>query len=169
MIFGGIVGGYYGQTPGGTSEAAPASGTWIPVISELQLNNDETLTDAGSITISDAYFVGNGSRRHFEIYYTYTPPTQNPPEISSIQFKISLPTEFSIQDFYGSVEYYLNTYNSNGDAYFGESGGGAIFLADPTDTAPFTEGFVVSYFKNWATTEYAKDGIIKGVFAVQTS
>ena len=162
----GIVPPTYGLRSGGLSrEDVKASGLWTPAISAVQVNGETTA--AGTVTITTASWFGNGSRRAFEVFYSWAPPRTKAVDVEALSFILSFPPDLTIKDFYGTVDYHFNIWrssDSDSNAYYGESGGGILQLAANTDVVPYTRGRVDTYFKNWATTRYSKQGVVRGTF-----
>ena len=72
---------------------AIACGVWNPIVSNVVLNEDNTLTDAGTVHIeSEKWIQSHENITHFDIFFTYTPPESSC--VESLEFVLTFPTEF---------------------------------------------------------------------------
>ena len=76
-------------------------GTWKPIVKNLILNEDNTLSDPGTLHIDSARWVSDHENiRHFDIFFTYTPPESVC--VERVEFDLTFPTEFHhIGSLYG--------------------------------------------------------------------
>ena len=132
---------------------------WAPTFSSLVLNEDDTITDVGSLALFTASYVGGGPIRHFEIHVQHTPGT-----IVVQRVVFSVPFPFPVSDFYGNCSTYLNAYGVLPvNDYAGETGGGGIGVVDG-DVGPTYSRFksVINY-QTFAWTADRKISVIRGV------
>ena len=132
---------------------------WAPTFSSLVLNEDDTITDVGSLALFTASYVGGGPIRHFEIHVQHTPGTI---VVQRVVFSVTFP--FPVSDFYGNCSTYLNAYGVLPvNDYAGETGGGGIGVVDG-DVGPTYSRFksVINY-QTFAWTADRKISVIRGV------
>ena len=81
-------------------------GSWNPIVSNVILNEDNTLTDAGTVHIDGAKWIQSHDENiiHFEVDFSYTPPRGV--SVKSVSFVLTFPTEFRyVGSVYGWVDF----------------------------------------------------------------
>lgn len=160
--------------PQGVAGTAPTvSGIWTPTVSLIeQKDGADNPVAAGTVDIQSASWVGDDNYVKFTIFSRYTPNVG----VIAGSFTFAVSTPFSVSDFYGASEIVEHIWTRDDPttpdidesrSYGGQGGGGNVYVAienDVADTTPFSRILISIGLHTWATRDWPRNIVTKGVF-----